>query len=263
MSRTEEVTPTAAITLTPALSAAWATAPVVSWPSSQTEIDVPVTSAAGLLGTTYDVDLTFTVTSADPDFSGLLLGGVDVTVTPPAILSQIQGPTRVAPALTSAPVGSNELTVTVAYLPVGATVTGIAFGPGAASVSGTFPTLSVTTPESTPFTTQVTVPVTLTYLLSGGGTLEVTMADAYTFVPYPGVSVTKAAFADAGLTEPIPDGATVTDGATVYWSYTVTNTGDTPLESITVTDDILGAVCTPATIALAGSVTCTASGVVE
>src|SRR5262249_32603181 len=50
-------------------------------------------------------------------------------------------------------------------------------------------------------------------------------------------------------------------GSPVTWSYLVTNTGNVPLNSIAVSDDVLGAITCPGTSLAPGeSMTCTATG---
>jgi uncharacterized repeat protein (TIGR01451 family) len=60
--------------------------------------------------------------------------------------------------------------------------------------------------------------------------------------------------ADTGFGPLIPVGDPVT------WTYVVTNTGNTTLESLVVTDSDIGAIVCPDTIPIDGSVTCTATG---
>ena len=58
-----------------------------------------------------------------------------------------------------------------------------------------------------------------------------------------------------------PPGPSVTTGSTVQWTFVVTNTGDVPLTSVTVTDDRAAALTCPKTALAPGeSMTCTASG---
>ncbi|WP_120003235.1 DUF7507 domain-containing protein [Nesterenkonia muleiensis] len=86
----------------------------------------------------------------------------------------------------------------------------------------------------------------------------------------PGISVEKQAWdtPDAGGldgAEEIEAGAQVTDGATITWTYTVTNTGETVLHDIQVTDDQLdpdGVECPRTSLDPDESMTCTASGAV-
>lgn len=57
------------------------------------------------------------------------------------------------------------------------------------------------------------------------------------------------------------DSPTILAGSTVNWSYLVTNTGNTPLTSIAVVDDKgVTVICPETSLAIAGQMTCTASG---
>lgn len=82
----------------------------------------------------------------------------------------------------------------------------------------------------------------------------------------PGITIEKRAW---DTTDPskikgakqLVDGASVTSGHNVSWSYLVTNTGQTTLTGITVTDDKVSGVNCPGTTLQAGkSMTCTATG---
>ena len=82
----------------------------------------------------------------------------------------------------------------------------------------------------------------------------------------PGVTIEKRAWDTPdpakikGSTE-LVDGAAVASGRKVSWSYLVTNTGQTTLTDITVTDDKVASVNCPTDTLQAGkSMTCTASG---
>jgi uncharacterized repeat protein (TIGR01451 family) len=57
-----------------------------------------------------------------------------------------------------------------------------------------------------------------------------------------------------------PTGPIIPVGDTVEWTYIVTNTGNVPLSNAVVTDDILGTICTIASLAVGDSASCTASG---
>src|SRR5262249_22687176 len=78
-------------------------------------------------------------------------------------------------------------------------------------------------------------------------------------VPTPGVSLVKSTNgADANAAP----GPSIPVGSPVTWSYLVTNTGNVPLNSIAVSDDILGAITCPGTSLAPGeTMTCTATGV--
>ena len=59
-----------------------------------------------------------------------------------------------------------------------------------------------------------------------------------------------------------PTGPFILVGGAVTWTYVVTNTGDVPLDGVTVVDNKLGPItCPKTTLAIAESMTCTASGV--
>ena len=63
-----------------------------------------------------------------------------------------------------------------------------------------------------------------------------------------------------GMDADLPPGPSVPVGDPVAWEYVVTNTGNMPLYDITVSDDILGTICTLAYLAPGGTATCTATG---
>lgn len=63
----------------------------------------------------------------------------------------------------------------------------------------------------------------------------------------------------------IPRGSSISAGTTVTWTYLVTNTGETPLDDVVVTDSQLpddAITCPRNTLAVGESMTCTASGAV-
>lgn len=77
----------------------------------------------------------------------------------------------------------------------------------------------------------------------------------------PGIEVIKQAWTSASHDQEITSGSPVTSGSTAYWTYRVTNTGETPLNGVVVTDDQVGAVtCPSTTLAVGAQMTCTASG---
>ncbi len=64
-----------------------------------------------------------------------------------------------------------------------------------------------------------------------------------------------------GEDAPQPPGPSITTGATIQWTFAVTNTGDVALTDVLVTDDRTSSVTCPKTTLVAGeSMTCTASG---
>ncbi|HEX6899792.1 MAG TPA: hypothetical protein VF789_08765 [Thermoanaerobaculia bacterium] len=75
----------------------------------------------------------------------------------------------------------------------------------------------------------------------------------------PGIRINKLT---NGAAADLPPGPSIPVGGRVEWSYVVTNTGDTPLDNVTVTDSDGVAVACPGTHLEPGeSMTCTASGV--
>src|SRR5699024_7752146 len=63
--------------------------------------------------------------------------------------------------------------------------------------------------------------------------------------------------------EKLENGADVTSGTTITWTYTVTNTGEVELTNITVSDDQLddsSVTCPKTTLAVGEDMICTASG---
>lgn len=105
-------------------------------------------------------------------------------------------------------------------------------------------------------------------MATAGDHIECTFLSVQELVP--GISVQKQAWDTPNVegleqADEIPTGAQVTDGSTTTWTYMVTNTGQTPLEDINVTDDQLDvdAVSCPQTVLKPEeSMVCTASGVV-
>lgn len=76
--------------------------------------------------------------------------------------------------------------------------------------------------------------------------------------PAPAISIKK--FTN-GADADVAPGPSITVGQAVTWTYIVTNTGNVPLTSVTVSDDKLGAVtCPKSTLAVAESMTCSMSG---
>lgn len=84
------------------------------------------------------------------------------------------------------------------------------------------------------------------------------------------VAQADPSWGDTGdITAPeIPAGSDVVSGNALTWTYTVTNTGETTLQNIVVTDDVLGhssgsspaITCPSTTLAVGESMLCTASG---
>jgi hypothetical protein len=76
-----------------------------------------------------------------------------------------------------------------------------------------------------------------------------------------GVEITKSTNGDA---TDDPPGPFINIGDPVTWTYDVTNTGNSELTDVAVSDDLLGPVSCPATTLAAGaSMTCTMTGTAE
>jgi hypothetical protein len=115
---------------------------------------------------------------------------------------------------------------------------------------------------------QVALPVTATGTsrASGCGTVvfqfltqaAVDVTVEYTFESNPAIDIEKAT---NGQDADAPTGPAIPVGDPVTWTYVVTNTGNVPLTQVTVVDD-KGVVvtCPKDTLAVAESMTCTASG---
>ena len=79
-------------------------------------------------------------------------------------------------------------------------------------------------------------------------------------VSNPGISVEKST---EGQDADAAPGPSLVEGATVTWTYVVTNTGNAPLTSVALSDDVEGAVmCPKSTLAVGESMTCTETGTV-
>ena len=76
--------------------------------------------------------------------------------------------------------------------------------------------------------------------------------------PAPAISIVKKT---NGTNNNVAPGPTIPVGASVTWTYLVTNTGNVTLTNVAVTDNKIGAIACPATTLAAGdSMTCTAMG---
>ncbi len=92
-------------------------------------------------------------------------------------------------------------------------------------------------------------PVTL-----GPGDSDLTIdAGLVEFVPAPGIDIEKAT---NGVDADEAPGVELIVGETATFTFVVTNTGNVPLADITVTDDVLGPICTVAGLDVGGSETC-------
>ncbi len=92
------------------------------------------------------------------------------------------------------------------------------------------------------------------YTLSASDTAQVVL-----FVPAPAVDIDKTT---SNTVDPLPsDNPIIYVGETVHWQYEVTNTGNVPLNTITVTDNRgVSVSCPSTTLAVGEKMTCTASG---
>lgn len=66
-----------------------------------------------------------------------------------------------------------------------------------------------------------------------------------------GVAVTKTAFHDMALTQPIAAGETVNEGDTIWFAITVANTGASKLTETSIYDYIVGRVIFPPDVPIA------------
>ncbi len=76
--------------------------------------------------------------------------------------------------------------------------------------------------------------------------------------PAPAISIAKYVSVDDGatwLTANTPPGPLLPDGMTAMFKYVVTNTGNTPLVNVTVTDSVIGEIATGITLAVGESQT--------
>lgn len=246
---TQQVPAAATIRVALALDNAWGVvAGAITIPTTAFSGSRELTSAADLRNAVRTSSLSYTVTSDDPNYDGLRLPATDVTEKPVAILDPVQGPTSggTVVALDLQWTGGGDL-VSVTF----GTVPGIA-------LSGSGTSYSVKTPPSR---FHAITPVNVVLTFADGTT--VTLPTAFTYLPRAGVSIAKQAYSDPAHTTQIATGATVLSGATVYWTYTLTNTGEISLDTISVLDNRLAAnavSCPATTLAPAASITCTASG---
>ena len=93
----------------------------------------------------------------------------------------------------------------------------------------------------------------------------ITYADGFTYIG-PKVEVTTQAYRDAARTIEIPRSGVLTPGMTIYWKYTVKNTGLVPISITQLKRDgqvlTLTTVCPAREIAVSQTVTCTAQSTV-
>ena len=120
-----------------------------------------------------------------------------------------------------------------------------------ASATGSY----VTAFDGTQDSTVVNTATVTGYDLSNGGTAysATDTATVYIDAPAPALNISKLTNGE--------DGATFLVGASINWSYLVTNTGDRDLSNVYVTDN-QGVVvtCPSSTLAIGASMTCTATG---
>jgi hypothetical protein len=102
---------------------------------------------------------------------------------------------------------------------------------------------------------------TVTALFEPPGSTSITVTDSdpsHYFGATPAVDIEKSTNGEDADAAP---GPTLPNGSTVTWAYVITNTGNTPLTQIAVTDDKLGAITCPKTTLKAGATfTCEATG---
>ena len=94
--------------------------------------------------------------------------------------------------------------------------------------------------------------------LGGGGNSLVeieTFADVTAQITYLYASISIEKLTNGG------DGIAVQEGDSLTWTYDVTNTGNTALQNVAVTDDLEGSICTIALLDAGATQQCTASGV--
>lgn len=90
---------------------------------------------------------------------------------------------------------------------------------------------------------------------SGGTTYTDTDSETVPITPAPGIKLSKS----ATLNDEITDDDLAEAGETISYSYTVSNTGNTPLTDVGINDALAGPVtCVDTTIPVGGSTTCTA-----
>ncbi len=247
-STSDRVPATATISVALGLSNSWAVVdPVLDVATSASSASTEITSAADLKNQVRTSALSYVVSSDDPNYDGLLLSNTAVTEKPVVILDVVHGPTT----------GGTVVGLAVQW-PGGGVVSSVTFGGTNGALSGSDSVYSVVSPQKTFY---AVTPVDLVVQFADG--TVVTVPAVFTYIPQPGMSVTKRAFADAGHTLEIFPGSVVEAGTTVYWTYTVVNTGETTLTTLAVIDDQLGVndvTCPVASLTHGASTVCTASG---
>ncbi|MEA2564434.1 MAG: hypothetical protein QOH06_5938 [Acidobacteriota bacterium] len=97
--------------------------------------------------------------------------------------------------------------------------------------------------------------------VTAAGTSPASDPSHYFGLTYPAIKIKKATNGDDA---DLPPGPQIKAGATVLWTYVVTNTGDVALSNIAVTDDKGVTVTCPKSSLTAGeSMTCTGSGIAQ
>lgn len=79
-------------------------------------------------------------------------------------------------------------------------------------------------------------------------------------IPEPAIDIEKATNGEDADT---PPGPVIEEGQPVVWTYVVQNTGNVPLENVTVTDNELGPICVIPLLAPGASDTCEANGTAQ
>ncbi|MEA2023729.1 MAG: SdrD B-like domain-containing protein, partial [Actinomycetota bacterium] len=101
---------------------------------------------------------------------------------------------------------------------------------------------------------------TATFVVAEGERVTCTFTNYYVEEPIPEIDIEKYTNGDNADSE---TGPVLMVGDAVEWKYVVTNTGETDLTGVFVTDDILGDICTIGDLAIGESVDCYATGVAE
>ncbi len=97
--------------------------------------------------------------------------------------------------------------------------------------------------------------------VTGAGTPSASDWSHYLGLTYPAIKIKKATNGDDA---DLPPGPQIKAGASVLWTYVVTNTGDVALSNIAVTDDKgVTVTCPKAALTAGESMTCTGSGTAE
>jgi uncharacterized repeat protein (TIGR01451 family) len=91
---------------------------------------------------------------------------------------------------------------------------------------------------------------------AGNTTSATATDDSSYFGAAPSISIDKVTVDGATA----DDGLNILTGESIQWRFVVTNTGNVTLTNVSVTDDVLGAICGISSLAVGDSATCTVSG---